>query len=90
MSSLPTVTTRQELFCQLPTGPLLSVNEGVPITDALEHASCLLACVNSLSASIGNGSIEPVDAYAIQYLNELAKGLIDACASGSLHMVASQ
>ncbi|MGX5217497.1 DUF3077 domain-containing protein [Pseudomonas segetis] len=90
MSSLTAVTTRQELFCQQPTGGLLSVNEGVPITDALEHASCLLACVNSLSASIGDGNAEPVDAYAIQYLNELAKGLIDACVSGALSKEASQ
>ncbi|SNR79007.1 DUF3077 domain-containing protein [Pseudomonas segetis] len=90
MSSLSVVTTRQELFCKLPTGGLLSVNEGVPITDALEHASCLLACVNSLSASIGDGNAEPVDAYAIQYLNELAKGLIDACVSGALRKEASQ
>ncbi|MFI8480149.1 DUF3077 domain-containing protein [Pseudomonas sp. NPDC078700] len=90
MSSLLAVTTRQELFCQLPTGPLLSVNEGVSVTDALEHASCILACVDSLSASIGDGNAQPVDAYAIQYLNELAKGLIDACVSGTLRKEASQ
>jgi hypothetical protein len=77
--------TQQELFCHFPAGALFSVNEGMPVTLALEHASTLLACVDSLSLTIGDGKGQGSEAYAIQYLAEMARALVDACVSGSLH-----
>jgi hypothetical protein len=90
MSRRPVAATRQEFFCRFPAGALFSVNEGMPVTVALEQASNLLACVDSLSGAIGVGNAGASEAYAIQYLAEMAKALVDACVSGSLHAEGSQ
>jgi len=90
MNRRPVVTTQQEFFCNFPAGALFSVNEGMPVALALEHASNLLACVDSLSGHIVDGSAHASEAYAIQCLAEMAKALVDACVSGSLHAEGSQ
>lgn len=66
--------------------PLLAANAGVPILDALEQASNLLATVEGLAANIVAGTSEGSEIYAIQYLTEMAKALVDASAGGTMRM----
>lgn len=90
MSRRPVVVTQPEYFGRYPEGALFSVNEGMPITVALEHASNLLACVDDLTVIIGGGTGQGSEAYAIQFLAEMAKALVDACASAALRAEGSQ
>ena len=90
MTRRPVAVTQPEHFGRYPEGALFSVNEGMPITVALEYASTLLACVDDLTVTIGAGNGQGAEAYAIQYLAEMAKALVDACASGALHAERSQ
>ncbi|MFZ3205741.1 MAG: DUF3077 domain-containing protein [Pseudomonas sp.] len=90
MSRRPVAVTQPENFGRHQEGALFSVNEGMPITVALEYASTLLSCVDSLAVTIGDGNGQGSEAYAIQYLAEMAKALVDACASGALHAEGSQ
>lgn len=62
---------------------LFSVTPGVPVRDALEQASNLLTCVESLALGIGCGDAHAPDAFALQYLAEMAHALVDSC-SGSV------
>jgi hypothetical protein len=57
---------------------LFSVNPGVPARDALEQASNLLSCVESLATDIGGGTAQGSDIFALQYLVEMARALVDA------------
>lgn len=61
---------------------LFSINAGMPADIALEHASCLLACVHDLTAALVDGSSKGSEAAAIQYLAEMAKALVDASSVG--------
>lgn len=90
MTRGPVAVTQPEYFGRYQTGSLFSVNEGMSIIVALEHASTLLACVDSLAVTIGDGNAQGSEAYAIQYLSEMAKALVDACAAGALHPEGSQ
>lgn len=79
----PTAVTRQEGFAGRAGAPLMSVNAGVPVTDALEHASCLLACIEDLGGAMGHEMLSAAEgAFVIQYLAEQAKALVDAAAAG--------
>ena len=67
--------------------PLFSVNPGLPLHDALEQASNLLESIERLTVVIGSdcASVDHRrDAFAASYLAEMAKALVDACASGSM------
>lgn len=78
-----TAVTRQEGFAGRAGAPLFSVNAGVPVSDALEHASCLLAFIEDLGAAMGHEALSATEgAFVIQYLAEQAKALIDAAAVG--------
>ncbi|MCY1289883.1 DUF3077 domain-containing protein [Pseudomonas jinjuensis] len=78
-----TAVTRQESFAGRADAPLLSVNAGVPVTDALEHASCLLASVKYLAGAMGHEMLSADEgAFTIQYLTDMAKALVDAAAMG--------
>lgn len=72
------IQTDSEGFCRYPAGMLFSVNAGMPVELALEHASCLLGCVGDLATTIGKGEGQGSEVHAIQYLTEMAKALIDA------------
>jgi len=74
------ILTRPEGFCRYPAGMLFSVNSGMPAADALEQASNLLACVENLAIQIGDEANRGGDIFAIQYLAEMAKALVDASA----------
>ena len=56
---------------------LFSVNAGVSAEEALQHASLLLNCVNTLSflGAVGDGNEEA--RWASHYLSEMAKAIID-------------
>lgn len=74
-------------FHSISESPLFSVNPGMPLADALEHASNLMECVERLTLIIGSdgqGVPHGVDAFAAHYLAEMAKALVDACAAGAL------
>lgn len=66
------------------TGPLVSINPGMPISDALEHVSCLLWSIEDLAASIAENGLQGSEMFAIKYLTETAKGLVDASIHGLL------
>lgn len=65
---------------------LFSVNAGVSAEEALQHASLLLNCVNTLSflGAVGDGNEEA--RWASHYLSEMAKAIIDDVTLGLLHM----
>lgn len=65
---------------------LFSVNAGVSAEEALQHASLLLNCVNTLSllgaVDDGNEALR----WASHYLSEMAKAIIDDVTLGLQHM----
>lgn len=80
--SKPSILTSPEGFSRYPAGMLFSVNAGMPVDLALEHASCLLAIVHDLATSLVDGNAKGSEAPAIQYLAEMAKALVDASSCG--------
>lgn len=78
-----TAVTRQEGFAGRSGVPLFSVNAGVPVTDALEHASCVLSEIEGLAGAMGHEMLSAAEgAFVIQYLAEQAKALVDAAVMG--------
>ncbi|MCY1282008.1 hypothetical protein D9M68_619470 [compost metagenome] len=57
---------------------LFVVAEGVPVADALQHASNLLACINNLTRSAAVERIDDEAIWAAHYLGEMAKAVIEA------------
>lgn len=77
------VLTMQQGFSTLGSGqPMAVACAGVPVVDALEHASCLLASINDLAMAMGDGGLPHGGAFAIQHLAEMARALVDAAALG--------
>ncbi|MER2099652.1 MAG: DUF3077 domain-containing protein [Pseudomonas qingdaonensis] len=63
-------------------GELFSVNPGVCVEDALEHASCLMNCVNQLTLLGATEENPGATIWAAHYLGEMAKAIIDDVATG--------
>lgn len=81
------LVTASHGFHSISERPLFSVNPGMPLADALEQASNLMECVERLTLIIGSdapGLPHGLDAFAAHYLAEMAKALVDACASGAV------
>ncbi|HHR1017150.1 TPA: DUF3077 domain-containing protein, partial [Klebsiella pneumoniae] len=53
-----------------------------PIHDALELASNMLRCVHELVITISDGDTNGQEIFAVQYLTEMAKALVEAAAEG--------
>ena len=69
--------------CNLDGKNLFKVNPEVSVTDALEHASCLMACVDKLTAMAACELDDSGAAlWAAHYLNEMAKALVDDVTAG--------
>jgi hypothetical protein len=85
----PALTTAQP-FSVIDGKPLLSACAGVPLADALEHASCLMECVARLSLTVATDTAQGGEAFAVHYLAEIAKALIDSCASGAFYSEVKQ
>jgi hypothetical protein len=68
--------TQAVQFCKADGKALLRVNAGVPVGYALEQASILMKCVEWLML---NSSGKSAEADAAQYLNEMARAMVDAC-----------
>lgn len=66
------------------TGPLVSVNPGMPISDALDQAACILGVIQDMAANIGENGLQGAEIFAIQYLAETAHGLVEAGILGLL------
>jgi hypothetical protein len=64
--------------------PLLSINAGVPLNEALEHVSCLMRCVTELTVMDALDRTATVHVSAAHYLSEMALAIIED-ASVSLH-----
>lgn len=77
------VTQSQGLFQTLGK-PLVSVNAGMPVEEALSRASCILGTVVDLAMNVGDDGIRGTEAFAIQYLVEMAKALVDASSVGEV------
>ncbi|MFC6296252.1 DUF3077 domain-containing protein [Pseudomonas sp. CCM 7893] len=63
---------------------LFRVNSGVPIRDALEHASVLLHCSKMLALDAAMDKGADRYAWAAHYLGEMAKAVVDDLANGML------
>ena len=63
---------------------LFRVNSGVPIRDALEHASELLHCSKMLALDAAMEKGADRFAWAAHYLGEMAKAVVDDLANGML------
>ncbi|AUG09854.1 DUF3077 domain-containing protein [Pseudomonas sp. S09G 359] len=63
---------------------LFRVNSGVPIRDALEHASELLHCSKMLALDAAMEKGADRYAWAAHYLGEMAKAVVDDLANGML------
>ncbi len=63
---------------------LFRVNAGVPIRDALEHASELLHCSKMLALDAAMDKSADRYAWAAHYLGEMAKAVVDDLANGML------
>lgn len=79
-----TPTTTATPIISSGAGPLASVNAGMPISAALEHVSCILWSIEDLASSIAESGLQGSEMFAIKYLAEAAKGLVDASIHGLL------
>ncbi|EIU7092026.1 DUF3077 domain-containing protein [Pseudomonas aeruginosa] len=82
MTQRPVATTRAHPFSPSAGPALFSVNAGVPIHDALQRASNMLSCVHELVITISDGDTHGQEIFAVQYLTEMAKALVDAAGEG--------
>jgi hypothetical protein len=76
-ASKPVSLTRQKSFF----GSFFSVSAGIPVDDALERASAMLATANGLA----NSAAEKLDhelLWALSYQIEMSKAVLDAAISG--------
>ncbi|PTQ73248.1 DUF3077 domain-containing protein [Pseudomonas sp. GV071] len=63
-------------FCKNDGKALFGVKAGMPVGYALEQASILMKCVEWLML---NGTGKSVETDTAQYLNDMARALVDAC-----------
>lgn len=70
--------TQSEPFFEIGGRELFTMNPGLPIEDALEHAANLLGCVEDLAMNIGAETAQEAEISAIQYLAEMDKALVNA------------
>ena len=63
--------------CNVESQRLFSVNPGVSGEDALQHASLILNCVNTLSFLGAMDDGHETMRWASHYLSEMAKALVD-------------
>jgi hypothetical protein len=80
MKASTAVTTRQP-FDYLYDLPLFSVNEGVPVEEALERAADLMMYVEALSAADAFRD-KSLGAAIVQTLSEMAKALVKSTQQG--------
>lgn len=91
MSGSPVfLTGKAGIFRQANGEYLAFVPAGLNAKRALEQASCMMACVETLAGELVDGDGDASKAAAIQYLNEMAKALVDAAAIGSIDEESSQ
>lgn len=64
--------------------PMISVNSCVPVDIALEQASCILGVIHEMAINISEADGVGAEIFGIQYLTEMAKGLVDSSISGLL------
>jgi hypothetical protein len=81
----PTKTLGTVTFstCGQSRQPLFRVNPDIPIESALDHASSLLACVHELSLDAAMNDAGRQSFWAVHYLNDMAKAILDDALSGS-------
>lgn len=57
---------------------LLQVQPGMPVIDALNTSSCLLGSAESLLTHLMDGEMGSYETYAIRFLVEASKALLDS------------
>jgi len=70
--------------CGKDNQPLFQVNAGVPLAQALEHASNLLYCAKHLALDAAMEPDGQKHAWAAHYLGEMGKAVIDDLSQGLL------
>lgn len=86
MSRRPAVTRARGGFLEWDGHRTLTVTPGVPARAALEQASSILRCVDCLAMNFADEGIRGSDIFALQYLAEMARALVDASAEGLADM----
>ena len=71
--------------CNVQNQRLFNVNAGISAEDALQHASLVLNCVNTLSFLGAMDDGNEAMRWASHYLSEMAKAIIDDVALGLQH-----
>lgn len=61
---------------------LFSVTPGICVEDALDHASCLMSCINQLTLSAATDDNSGNATWCAHYLGEMAKAIIDDVGAG--------
>ncbi len=75
--------TTHQPFCKTDSAPLLAVNAGVPVEEALELSTELMRYVELLAAA--DALIDKTaESAVIQHLSEMAKALNKACGYGAV------
>ena len=84
---MPTVGGATFGKCNAQDQRLFSVNAGVSSLEALEHASLLMNCINTLSfmGAVDDGNQATAMRWASHYLSEMAKAQIDDVTLGLQH-----
>ena len=80
----PAKTAGVSGFAPMDSGgtPLFSVAPGVCVEDALEHASCLMSCINQLTLSAATDDNTGHATWCAHYMGEMVKAIIDDVATG--------
>jgi hypothetical protein len=74
--------------CGHPTQMLFRLSAGVPLIDALEHASNLLSCATRMTLLATHGDNTEQCAMAAHYLSEMGKAVIDDVSTALLRLEA--
>lgn len=80
----PAKTAGVSGFAPMDSGgtPLFSIAPGVCVEDALEHASCLMSCINQLTLSAATDDNTGHATWCAHYMGEMVKAIIDDVAAG--------
>jgi hypothetical protein len=81
----PTASTLETTFgCSTASSNVFAVRSGTPITEALEHASGMLATAMTLTAEMADADLRTCRALsqAVSHFMEASKVLVDASVNG--------
>ena len=82
MNTANEVQTTTFFTCGESSKPLFRVNPDIPLGSALEHASNLMTCIRELSLEAALGDAGKQSVWAVHYLSDMARAVIEDALSG--------